>query len=45
MGFERADEVLASGRHLYLQRSTPQYEQAFNLVKRAGVFYEVLPKS
>lgn len=45
MGFERADAVLASGRRLYLQRSTPEYEAAFDLVKRAGVFYEVLPKT
>lgn len=45
MGFERVSEVLASGRRLYLQRSTPQYEESFNLVKRAGVFYEVLPKT
>ena len=45
MGFERANEVLASGRRLYLQRSTPQYEASFNLVKRAGVFYEVLPQT
>lgn len=45
MGIERANQVLASGRRLYLQRSTPQYEKAFNLVKRAGVFYEVLPKT
>ena len=45
MGIDRADTVLASGRRLYLQRSTPEYEQAFNLVKRAGVFYEVFPKA
>ncbi|MCY3895973.1 MAG: DUF2723 domain-containing protein [Chloroflexi bacterium] len=45
MGIDRADEVLASGRRLYLQRLTPEYEQAFKLVKRAGVYYEVLPKS
>ncbi len=45
MGIDRAPEILASGRRLYLQRSTPEYEQAFNLVKRAGVFFEVLPKS
>lgn len=45
MGIDRADQVLASGRRLYLQRSTPQYEQTFSLVKRAGVFYEVFPKS
>ena len=45
MGFDRAEEVLASGRRLYLQRSTPQYEAAFNVDKRAGVFYEVLSKT
>lgn len=45
MGFERANEILGSGRRLYIQRSTPQYEESFNLVKRAGVFYEVLPKT
>lgn len=45
MGIDRADEILASGRRLYLQRSTPEYEEAFNLVKRAGVFYEVFPKT
>ena len=45
MGFARANEVLASGRRLYLQRSTPEYEAAFNLEKRAGVFYEVLPRT
>lgn len=42
MGIDRADEVLGSGHRLYLQRSTPEYEESFNLVKRAGVFYEVL---
>lgn len=45
MGIDRADEILASGRRLYLQRSTPEYEAAFDLVKRAGVFYEVVPKT
>ncbi len=45
MGFERANEILTSGRRLYLQRSTPRYQEAFSLVKRAGVFYEVLPKT
>lgn len=45
MGIERANEVLVSGRRLYVQRSTPQYEESFNLVKRASVFYEVLPKT
>ena len=45
MGIDRADAILASGHRLYLQRSTPQYEESFKLVKRAGVFYEVLPKT
>lgn len=45
MGIDQADQILASGRRLYLQRSTPQYEENFHLVKRAGVFYEVLPSS
>lgn len=44
MGFERAGDILASGRRLYLQRSTPQYEAAYTVVKRAGTFYEVLAK-
>ncbi len=45
MGIDGAQEVLDSGRRLYLQRSTPEYEQAFTLIKRAGVFFEVLPKT
>ncbi len=45
MGFERAADILAGGRRLYLQRSTQQYEEAFSLVKRSGVFYEVFPKT
>ncbi|MCY3957734.1 MAG: DUF2723 domain-containing protein [Chloroflexi bacterium] len=45
MGIDGAEAILASGRRLYLQRSTPEYEEAFTLVKRAGVFYEVLPKT
>jgi hypothetical protein len=45
MGIDRADAILASGHRLYLQRSTPEYEESFNLVRRAGVFYEVFPKN
>ena len=44
MNFDHAASILASGRRLYLQRSTPQYEDAYTVVQRAGVFYEVLPK-
>ena len=43
MGFEDAAEILASGRRLYLQRSTPEYEAAYNVVPRWGVIVEVLP--
>lgn len=43
MGFEDAADILASGRRLYLQRSTPEYEAAYNVVLRWGVIYEVLP--
>ena len=43
MGFEDAAEILASGRRLYLQRSTPEYEAAYNVVPRWGVIFEVLP--
>jgi len=45
MGIDRAEAILARSGRLYLQRSTPEYEEAFHLVKRAGVFYEVLPKT
>lgn len=43
MGFDRAAEILASGRHLYLQRSSPEYEAAYTVEPRWGVIYEVLP--
>ena len=43
MGFERAGDILASGRRLYLQRSTPEYEAAYTVEPRWGVIYEVLP--
>ena len=43
MGFGDAAEILASGRRLYLQRSTAEYETAFNVVPRWGVIFEVLP--
>ena len=42
MGIEQAEEILDSGRNLYIQRSTPEYEQRYRVVERAGVFYEVL---
>ena len=45
MNFEQAESILATGRRLYLQRTTPQYEAAYTIVQRAGVFYEVLPKA
>lgn len=43
MGFEQAADILASGRRLYLQRSTPEYEAAYTVAPRWGVIYEVLP--
>lgn len=43
MGFEQAADILASGRRLYLQRSTPEYEAAYTVEPRWGVIYEVLP--
>ena len=45
MNFEQAESILATGRRLYLQRTTPQYEAAYTVVQRAGVFYEVFPKT
>lgn len=45
MNFEQAESILATGRRLYLQRTTPQYEATYTVVQRAGVFYEVLPKA
>ena len=43
MGFDDAAEILASGRRLYLQRSTPEYEAAYTVEPRWDVVYEVLP--
>ena len=43
MGFDQAADILASGRRLYIQRSTPEYEAAYRVVPRWGVIYEVLP--
>ena len=43
MGFEQAADILTSGRRLYLQRSTPDYEAAYNVAPRWGVVFEVLP--
>ncbi len=43
MGFEQAADILASGRRLYIQRSTPEYEAAYTVEPRWGVIYEVLP--
>ncbi len=43
MGFEEAADILASGRRLYLQRSTPEYEAAYTVEPRWDVIYEVLP--
>lgn len=43
MGFEQAANILASGRRLYIQRSTPEYEAAYTVEPRWGVIYEVLP--
>ena len=43
MGYEQAADILASGRHLYLQRSTPEYEAAYTVEPRWGVIFEVLP--
>ena len=43
MGFDDAAKILASGRGLYLQRSTPEYEAAYTVEPRWDVVYEVLP--
>ena len=43
MGFDQAADILASGRRLYIQRSTPEYEAAYTVEPRWGVIYEVLP--
>ncbi len=43
MGFDDAAEILASGRRLYLQRTSPEYEAAYTVEPRWGVVYEVLP--
>lgn len=43
MGFEQAADILASGRRLYLQRSTREYEAAYTVEPRWGVIFEVLP--
>ena len=43
MGFDEAAEILASGRRLYLQRTSPEYEAAYTVEPRWGVVYEVLP--
>ncbi|MDE2919707.1 MAG: hypothetical protein OXR64_07670 [Chloroflexota bacterium] len=45
IGFNRAKEILARGRRLYLQRPIRQYKDALNVVKHAGVLYEVLPNT
>ena len=39
MGFEQAADILASGRRLYLQRSTPDYEAAYTVEPRWGVIF------
>ncbi len=39
----RAEEILSSGRRLYLQRVTPAYETFFTVEQRGGVFWEVSP--
>lgn len=40
MGIGQAEEILLSGRSLYLQASTPDYEREFAVVKE-GAFFQV----
>ncbi len=40
MGIEQAEDVLRGNRSLYLQRSTPAYEQQFTVVPE-GAFFQV----
>jgi hypothetical protein len=40
MGIDQAEEILLSGRSLYLQASTPEYEREFAVVKE-GAFFQV----
>ncbi len=40
MGIDQAEGILQSGRGLYLQRTTPEYERDFAVVQE-GAFYQV----
>ena len=40
MGIDQAEDILRGNRSLYLQRSTPQYEQQFTVVPE-GAFFQV----
>ena len=44
MGIEQADKILGSGRRLYLQRSTEDYESRYRVLSVEGVFFEVVPR-
>lgn len=43
MGIEQAKDVLFSGRHLYLQRSTADFERDFSVVPQGAFFQAFLP--
>lgn len=40
MGIEQADEILYSGRRLYLQRVTPEFARKFDVVPQ-GAFFQI----
>lgn len=42
MGIEQAKDILLSGRHLYLQRSTPDFERDFTIVPQGAFFQAFL---
>lgn len=43
MGIDQADDILRSGRSLYLQQSTPAYERDFAVVPEGAFFQVFLP--
>jgi len=43
MGIDQAEDILQSGRSLYLQRITPEYERDFAVVQEGAFFQVFLP--
>ncbi len=43
MGIEQAEDILFGGRHLYLQRTTEEYDRDFNVIPEGAFFQAFLP--